>query len=580
MRYSKALIPTLRETPAEAEVLSHQLLLRGGFIRQVARGIYTYLPLGWRVLQKIMRIVREEHNAIGCEELQMPCLVPGELWEQSGRWQAYGKELLRLRDRHDREYCFGPTHEEVITSLAAATIRSYRELPKNLYQIHTKFRDEIRPRFGLMRGREFIMKDAYSFHASEADLDREYDEMCRVYQRIFARCGLSSRVVEAATGAIGGSSSHEVMVLADTGEAAIAHCACGYAANVELAMSRRASAPAASAAATPAPERVATPGLKTVDEVAKFLEATPEQLIKTLVFLRDDGVVVALIAGHLELNEHKLQAATGATFLTLADARTVEQLTGANVGFAGPVGLPREVAGVGPVTIIADTSVQSMMNAITGANATDQHWRGVAAGRDFVPAQYCDLSIVAAGDACPRCDDGKLEIVRGIEVGHIFKLGTKYSKAFGAEYLDAAGKSQTIIMGTYGLGIGRTAAAAIEQHHDDRGMIWPLPIAPFHAVVLLMNSKEPAHVAYAETVYQALTKAGLEVLYDDRAERAGVKFADAELIGIPYQVVIGSKGMAAAQVELKDRRTGQAALVSVEDVIATIHAALRACDER
>ena len=576
MRYSRAFIPTLREVPNEAEVVSHQLMLRAGYVRQVARGIYTYLPLGWRVLQKIMAIAREEFTRIGCEEVQMPCMIPAELWEQTGRWQAYGKELLRLKDRHDRPYCFGPTHEEVITSSVAATVRSYRDLPKHLYQIHTKFRDEIRPRFGLMRGREFIMHDGYSFHASDADLDREYQTMRDTYQRIIARCGLPSRVVEAATGSIGGRSSHEVMVLADTGESEIAFCQCGYAANVELAECAAAGhRPAATTAEKiPAMQKIHTPGKGGVDDVVGDLGLTAAEMMKTLIFARDGGIVVALIPGDQSLNEHKLQTITGADFLEMADEQTVLALTSAAPGFAGPQNLPTSLPKLGSVTIIADTTIQARAWWATGANTTDYHVKYVVPGRDFSPSTYVDLRTVQRGDRCPRCASGQLEIMRGIEVGHIFKLGTKYSAPLKAQFLDHDGKEQVITMGTYGFGIGRTAAAAIEQNHDDKGIIWPLPIAPFHAIVLLLNQRDEALRAYADAVYEQLHAAGIEVLYDDRDVRAGVKFADADLIGIPYHIVVGAKGMAAQQVECKERNTGNAQMMSVDDAIQQIRDAL------
>lgn len=574
MRYSQALIPTLREVPADAEVASHQLMLRAGYIRQVARGIYTYLPLGWRVLQNIERIVREELTAVGCQEVQLPCATPSELWEQSGRWQAYGKELLRMHDRHGREYCFGPTHEEVMTSTVAGSVNSYKQLPLHLFQIHTKFRDEIRPRFGLMRGREFIMKDSYSFHADEADLDREYEVMRNAYQRIFTRCGLDSRVVEAATGAIGGSSSHEVMVLAETGESEIAYCECGYTANVELA-----GYPAPQAVERtneiPQPEKVHTPGMGAIDEVSPHLGIVPAEMIKTIVYERDEGIVVALIRGDQELNEDKLQTETGAAFLELAQPATVKALSGADIGFVGPCGLSDDVEGFGQVEIIADHSIAALMCGATGANETDYHLTNVVPERDFTVSKYVDLRIVRAGDPCVKCG-AAVGIMRGIEVGHIFKLGTKYAEPLGATILNQQGKAATMTMGTYGLGIGRTAAAAIEQHHDEKGVVWPLPIAPYHCVVVLLNNKKEDHAKYAEGVYQDLTNAGLTVLYDDRAERAGVKFADAELIGIPYQVVIGAKGIEAGQVELKSRKSGDATMCSVQDVVTQLQQELTA----
>jgi prolyl-tRNA synthetase len=559
--------------------VSHQLMLRAGYIRQVARGIYTYLPLGWRVLQKISGIVREELNAVGCEEVHMPCIIPGELWKQSGRWSKYGKDLLRMTDRHNRELCFGPTHEEVITSSVAAMVCSYRDLPKNLYQIQTKFRDEIRPRYGLMRGREFLMKDAYSFHATAEDLDREYHIMRGAYERIFARCGLESRVVEAATGAIGGESSHEVVVLAETGESSIAHCACGYAANVELASRRRAEsawAPGDPPVIDAAPRKeMHTPGLGGVDDVVPVLGLTAGDMIKTLIYRHEEGIVVALVPGDQEVEEEKLVTASGAPDLVLADAQTITQLTNAAVGFASPVGLPHTLSDVGPVTVIADHQIRGDREWATGANKTDYHVIHCVPGRDFTPDRYADLVRVTQGDPCPRCDAGTLNIMCGIEVGHIFKLGTKYAEPMGARFLGPDGKEATMTMGCYGLGIGRTAAAAIEQSHDEQGMIWPLSIAPFHCTVLLLNAKNAEHAAYAETIYQTLTTAGLEVLYDDRRERAGVKFADAELLGVPYQVVIGGKGVEQNKVELKVRRDGSSTMVDVGDVITTIQQALQ-----
>ncbi|MBI4367658.1 MAG: proline--tRNA ligase [Deltaproteobacteria bacterium] len=573
MRFSRAFIPTLREAPAEAEVVSHQLMLRAGMIRQVARGIYDYLPLGWRVLRKVSRIVREELDRVGCQEVQLPLIIPAELWQESGRWEQYGKELLRLKDRNQRDFCVGPTHEEVIVDCVRNSLRSYRQFPMNLYQIHTKFRDEIRPRFGLMRGREFLMKDGYSFHADETDLDRHYHVIREAYLRIFTRCGLQSRVIEAATGAIGGISSHEVMVMAETGESEIAVCpACDYAANVEMAAARpmtRDSGPG-----TTAMQSMYTPGLKTIDEVAPFLHVPPTAMIKTICYLRDGGAVIALITGQWEVNEAKLQSATGAAFLALADAATVEQVTGAAVGFAGPIGLPKSVPGIGAVTVVADPAVMALAAGATGANATDYHLTNVVPGRDFTPDLIADLKLVRAGDPCPRCDRGALAIVRGIEVGHIFKLGTKYSAAMRATFLDESGTEQPIVMGTYGIGIGRTAAAAIEQNHDAKGIVWPLPIAPFHATLLVLKAQDALHVAFAEEAYSALSSAGIEVLYDDRDERAGVKFADADLIGIPFQLVIGSKGIGERKLEWRERRTGASRLVAIEEAVTAIRASL------
>ena len=566
MRLTQSFIPTLKETPSDIEIVSHKLMLRAGMIRQVARGIYDYLPIGLRVLRKIEKIVREEHDRAGCLEVLLPCLIPAELWEETGRWKQYGKELLRIKDRNQRDFCFGPTQEEVITDLVRREIRSYRELPKNFYQIHTKFRDEIRPRFGLMRGREFIMKDAYSFHASQESLDEHYLMMRDVYVRIFERCGLATKVVEADTGAIGGKSSHEVVVLAETGESEICFCsACDYSANLEKAETQVRPASAKKTNAVSKCKEIQTPGLKTVEEVARFLKVQPSQMIKTLIYLRDGGLVVALIAGDLEMNEIKLKNATGAEFLTLANAATVKELTGAEVGFAGPVGLKKETT-FGPVQVLADLSIAAIADGVTGANKTDAHLTGVVLGIDFAPDQSVDLRLVRAEDSCPRCNKGKLKIKRGIEVGHIFKLGTKYSQAMKATFLDESGHAHPIIMGTYGIGIGRTAAAAIEQNHDDKGIIWPLPIAPY-AVTILPLQADADVLKIADQLYADLSQAGVEVLYDDRDERAGVKFADAELIGIPFQILIGSRGLKDGVVEVKHRKDGKIEKIKPAQVV-------------
>ncbi len=568
MRWSQYFIPTLREDPAEAEVLSHKLLLRGGYIRQVARGIYDYLPLGLRVLRKIENIVREEINRAGGLEVLMPVVVPAELWQESGRWPVYGKELLRIKDRNDREFCIGPTHEEVITDIVRREIRSYRELPKHFYQIHTKFRDEIRPRFGLMRGREFIMEDGYSFHNSVADLDAHYETIRKAYVRIFERCGLATKVVEADTGNIGGRSSHEVVVLAATGEDAVASCGkCDYAANIEKAETN--IKVQSSNSKIQKLEKVHTPGMKSIEEVSKFLKSTAAQMIKTLVYLRDDGIVVALVCGDREINEVKLKNVVQAQFVILADEKTIKQLTNAAVGFAGPVGLPKEVKGIGKVTMVADQGVKAIVNGNTGANETDTHLTGVNPGRDFNPDQYADLVLVKEGDHCPRCDGGALKIQRGIEVGHIFKLGTKYSAAMKAHFLDESGKEQPIIMGTYGLGIGRTAQAAIEQNYTEKGMIWPLPIAPFAVSVISLSTDEEVTAA-AEQIYKSLMDVGVEVLFDDRENRAGAKFADGDLVGIPYHIVVGAKGLKEGKVELKDRKKGTMEKLPLADVVEAV----------
>lgn len=558
MKYSESLIPTLRETPSDAEVISHKLMLRGGYIRKVAAGIYNYLPLGFKVLKKVEKIVREEMEKAGAQELLMPMVVTAELWEKSGRWDVYGKELLRLKDRHERAFCLGPTHEEVITELMGTEIRSYRDLPMNLFQIQTKFRDEVRPRFGLMRGREFLMKDAYSFHTSEEDAEREYMNMLATYKRIFERCGLRFRAVEADSGAIGGSFSHEFVVLAASGEDSVASCdRCDYAANVEKAVTKTLGS-GADIHEPKTLEKVSTPGKKAVDEVAKFLNVTEDQLVKTLIYLADNKPVVALIRGDHALNEVKFKNTLGCMDLELADPETVFKVTGAPSGFAGPVGLKG-------VAIYADNSVAVMHNFITGGNEKDLHLKNVNGERDFTVTGFYDLRTVTAGDGCPRCE-GKLEIHRGIEVGHVFKLGTKYSEAMGATFLDADGKEKPMIMGCYGIGVGRTAAAAIEQNNDDNGIIWPMPLAPYEVIITALNPRDEEIEKLSCSIYMSLKKKGIEVLLDDRDERPGVKFKDADLIGIPVRITVGARGIREGQLEVKLRSEKDARSVATGEV--------------
>jgi prolyl-tRNA synthetase len=573
MRFSQAFIHTLRENPQDAEVVSHKLLARAGMIDKLAAGIYTYLPLGLRTVEKLCRIVREEMARAGSVELAMPCVQPAELWQESGRWYVYGKELLRLKDRHERDFCFGPTHEEVITDVVRRRVSSYRQLPVSLFQIQTKFRDEIRPRFGLMRGREFLMKDAYSFHASYESLDEAYRAMEQAYRRIFARCGLSFTAVEADTGNIGGSESHEFMVLAETGEDAVVACSCGYGANVEKASSGPLPpAPSWPGRLPETPEAVPTPGRTAVPEVAAFLGLEPPHFIKTMVVETDKEFVVALLRGDDELNEVKLKNALGAVHLQLASAEKVQRVTGAAVGFAGPVGL----AGV---RVVADPEVMKLPVAATGANRDDQHLLGVIPGRDFQPDLVADIRMVRAGDPCPRCGQ-PLEVKRGIEVGHIFKLGTKYSAPMKCTFLDEKGQEQPMIMGCYGLGIGRTVAAAVEQNHDEAGIVWPLPLAPYAVEVLNLNPDNPQVGAVAEGVYRQLLEHGVEVLYDDRDERSGVKFKDADLIGFPVRVVVGKKGVEQGQVELSLRRDGSRRTVAVGEACAAVRQTLATLEGR
>jgi len=555
MRTSQLLLPTLREDPGEAETVSHRLMLRAGLIRKVAAGIYTYLPLGLRIIRKVEQIVREEMNRAGAQELLMPIASPAELWRETGRWGYYGKELIRFKDRHERDFCLGPTHEEVITDLFRREVRSYRQLPLNFYQIQTKFRDEIRPRFGLMRGREFIMKDAYSFDKDEAAARLSYQKMYDAYHHIFARCGLNFRAVEADTGLIGGTSSHEFMVLADTGEETVVYSEPGtYAANVERAEvlppndeSKEALLPLRS---------VNTPGCRTVEEVTKFLKVDASKLVKTLLYSTGSETVAVLIRGDHDANEIKLKRLLGVTDVELAGPAIVEKMTGAPVGFAGPVGLN--------VRIVADHAVKSSANIVVGGNRLDTHLVDVNCPRDFQVEQFADLRNARAGDPSPR-KDGILKTTKGIEVGHVFMLGTKYSQAMNASFLDPNGKECLAVMGCYGIGIGRTAAAAVEQNHDDKGIVWPFPIAPFH-VHLISLGQSAAVIDAATTVYAALDAVGLEVLWDDRDERAGVKFNDADLIGAPYQVIAGDKGLAEGLLEVKSRNTGVKTKLAPTDV--------------
>jgi prolyl-tRNA synthetase len=566
MRWSQYYLFTTREVPSDAEVVSHQLMIRSGLIKKVAAGIYTYLPLGWRSLSKLMTIVRREMNAAGAVELSMPSIQPAELWAESGRWQRYGKELLRIKDRHDRDFVFGPTHEEVITDLVRRDVRSYRQLPFNLYQIQTKFRDEIRPRFGLMRGREFLMKDAYSFHVGPESLDETYSAMRDAYCRIFEACQLDYSPVEADTGSIGGSASHEFMVVAETGESAVVRCPkCGYAANTEKAETRPLDAldsVDADGASLPEMARVATPGKKSIEEVAAFLGVAPSRLVKTLIYDTDKGLVAVLVRGDREVNEVKLLNHLDVQFANLADEEKVKGATGSPVGFAGPVGLKG-------VRIVADESVRSLAHFVVGANEADTHLTGVRPGRDVDLAEFADLLLVAGGDACPRCD-GSLEAFRGIEVGHIFKLGAKYSQAMGCNFTDEAGADQPMIMGCYGLGIGRTVAAAIEQNHDRDGVIWPLPLAPFSVLLAALNPDDPQVAQVAGELYASLLEKGVEVLYDDRDERPGVKFKDADLIGFPVRLVVGAKSLADGKVEVSLRRDREKQLVPVAEAVAKV----------
>jgi prolyl-tRNA synthetase len=567
MRYSQLLVPTLREDPAEAEVASHRLMMRAGMIRKLAAGIYSTLPLGERVMQKTRRIIQEEMNRAGAQELTLPFVQPAELWQESGRWNVYGKELLRFKDRGSREFCLGPTHEEVITDLVKGVVTSYRQLPVTLYQIHLKFRDEVRPRFGVMRAREFLMKDAYSFDADEQGAEQSYQKMHDAYSRIFTRLGLTFSAVEADSGPIGGSFSHEFMVLADTGEDLIVSCpACGYGANTEKAEIRKPSERAAPAEKAEALQKVETPGMRTVEEVTGFLKVPPQRLIKTLIFTGPEGPFAALVRGDHEINEVKLRNALGYDHIELADEAAIEKLTRAPRGFAGPIGLK--------VTMIADYGLMGGSNFVTGGNEQDLHLLNVNPVRDFTVTRYADIRMAQSGDACPRCESA-LQISRGIEVGHIFKLGIKYSKTMAATYLDQQGREQYFVMGCYGIGVGRTVAAAIEQSHDENGIIFPPAIAPFSVVVVPVNTRDGEQMAIAEKIYAGLLDRGIEVLLDDRDERPGIKFKDTDLIGIPLRVTVGTKAVKEQRVDIKLRRGGEVELAAIDDAVNSVENRLK-----
>ena len=559
MRWTQWYIPTLKEAPGDAEIISHKLLIRAGMIRKLTSGIYTWLPLGLRTLNKSADIVREEMNRSGAQEILMPMVTPADLWRESGRWDHYGKELLRFKDRHERDYCLGPTHEEVITDLLRGEVRSYRQLPMNLYQIQTKFRDEIRPRFGLMRGREFMMKDAYSFDRDDAGADASYRNMFEAYKRVFSRMALRFRPVEADSGAIGGKFSHEFMVLAETGEDTIAYCtACDWSANVERAAVR--APEATSAGACPALEEVSTPGQHTIEEVCGFLKVPAGKLIKTLIYAVDGQPVAALVRGDREINEIKLKNLLDADTVELATPEQVQQWTGAPVGFAGPVGFAARSGG----RVVADHGLTGATDWIVGANKADAHTLHVDLARDVEQVVYADLALITENDPCPCCG-GRVELARGIEVGHVFKLGTKYSQAMNAVFLDENGKEQPIIMGCYGIGVSRVVAACIEQNNDADGLVFPPPLAPFDVEVLNLDPKNAEVAAQADAIYNQLRSEGLEPLLDDREERPGVKFKDADLLGLPMQIVIGGKGLQRGIVEVKIRKTGEKGEISIAD---------------
>lgn len=568
MRLSQYFIPTLKENPADAEIISHRLMIRAGMIRKLAAGVYNYLPIGLKCIRKVENIVREEMNIAGAIELLMPFVSPAELWKESKRWDYYGKELLRFKDRAERDFCLGPTHEEIITDIVRKDIRSYKQLPINLYQIQTKFRDEIRPRFGVMRAREFIMKDAYSFDATDEGADRSYMLMYEAYNRIFERCGLEFKAVLADTGNIGGNFSHEFMVLAPTGEDVIMSSTdLDYAANLELAeigITEDEEERERSGKDMEFMTEVDTPNMKTVEEVATDLKVTTDRLIKTLIVQTDKEIIAALVKGDAELSLAKLRKTVGAEFVELASPEVIKENTGGPLGFSGPVGMKRKIR------IIADRSIRNVQNAVTGANKTDKHLTGVNPGRDFEADIYADIRLAKDGDKCPVSKNGNLKSTRGIEVGHVFKLGTKYSEAMNTTFSDVDGKEKPFIMGCYGIGIGRTLAAAIEQGNDVAGIKIPAPIAPFDVSIIPTTLKDERVKSVSEKIYKTLNRNGADVLIDDRNESAGVKFKDADLIGIPFQIIIGPRTLENEEAELKDRTNGISKKVKVDEVVGEI----------
>lgn len=576
MKMSNLFVQTLREFPSDAEVISHKMLARAGYIKKLTSGVYSYLPLMWRVLQKVENIVREEMNSAGAQELSMPFVQPKELWIESGRWEVYGKELMRMKDRHNREMCLGPTHEEIITSIARDILKSYKQLPTNLYQIQLKFRDEVRPRFGLLRGREFIMKDGYSFGTSQEELEKEYENMAQAYNKIFKRCGLNTKMVQSDSGAIGGSVSHEFMVITDTdaGENDVFYCDdCDYSANSNHAVSTLPTAVTDGKEYFNKTEIIDTPNTHSIDELSAFLKIPSTLILKSLVYIVDKKPVIALIRADKTVEETKLMNAVGGIDIRIATSAEIQELMeqqgfNAVAGFIGPKGMKN-------ITIIADNTIKDMKNFVVGINETDKHQVGANLedlGLDEI--KYEDIRLVEAGELCPQC--GKpLKVTRGIEVGNIFQLGTKYSKPMNAVYLDADGKTKPYIMGCYGIGISRTAAAAVEAHHDDWGIKWPLAIAPYHVTIVPVSTKDELQMTTANKIYEELLANGVEAVIDDRDERPGVKFKDADLIGFPFRITVG-KTITEGNVEFVTRATGEKVAMKPEVAIKQVIDAVKA----
>jgi prolyl-tRNA synthetase len=573
MRYSKTFIPTLKEDPADAEAISHKLMIRAGLIRKLTAGAYSYLPLGVKVLKKIESIVREEMDSSGALEILMPALQPAQLWHETGRYDIIGDELVKFKDRTGREMAIGPTHEEVVTDIARNHLRSYKDLPKTLYQIQTKLRDEPRPRFGIIRSKEFIMKDAYSFDKDQNGLDESYRIMFDTYKRIFSRCGLDTIAVEADSGFMGGSESAEFMVLSDSGEDIVVACeGCDYKTSLAKAPCAPLDDEKLKAESRKPKAEVDTPNISTIDKVSEFLKCAPRDMIKTLIYIADKKPTAVLVRGDYDVNEAKLALALKARELFLADEDTIIKVTGAPMGFSGPCGLKN-------ISIIADRSIKTISSGVTGANKKDKHLINVVLGRDFSVHETADIRYITTEDPCPKCK-GKIALKRAIEIGHVFKLGTKYSDSMRARFLDADGKEKPLIMGCYGIGINRIMAAAIEQGNDKDGIMWPVSIAPYNAIIISLNMNDKDVVLASEGIYQKFQKAGIEVLLDDRDISPGIKFKDADLIGIPFQVIMGSKGLAKSSIEIKIRKTGERINIPIDDVSSKICELLKTSSEK